>query len=103
MLSTLTNKLNIKLYKENKMKVILVATLGALFFTGFMAQADEKYSHFPSLEAPTTSAALCNLAAFKEKLQAITAKKELSPVDMVKVHELTYIPVPLQSALSELS
>ncbi len=72
------------------MKAILVATIGSLLFTGFMAQADEKYSHFPSLEAPTTSAALCNLATFNEKLQAIATKKELSPEDMVKVHELTY-------------
>ena len=55
-----------------------------------VAQADEKYNHFPSLEAPTSTVALCNLATFNEKLAAITNKDKLTTEDMVKVHELTY-------------
>ena len=72
------------------MKTHLLTIAGLIFFTTSVAHADEKYSHFPSLQAPTTSAALCNLAAYNQKLQAIVNKKELSPEDMVKVHELTY-------------
>lgn len=54
------------------------------------AHAGEKYNHFPSLDAPNSSVALCNLAKFNQNLQAITKKAEISPEDMVKVHELTY-------------
>lgn len=68
----------------------LSATVGCLLLTASVAQADEKYSHFPSLDAPTTTAALCNLATFNQKLQVIAKKKALTPEDMVKVHELTY-------------
>ena len=72
------------------MKKILASTGSALLLITTMAQADEKYSHFPSLDAPNTSVALCNLAKFNEKLQTIANKKKLTPEDMVKVHELTY-------------
>lgn len=54
------------------------------------ATAGEKYDHFPSLEAPDTQTAICNLLAFNQKLSAITNKEQLTPEDMVKVHELTY-------------
>ena len=72
------------------MKKLLTATISALLVTSIVAQADEEYRHFPSLEAPNTGVALCNLAKFNEKLQAIANKKEITPEDMVKVHELTY-------------
>lgn len=72
------------------MKKFLVATASFICLASLVAKADEKYSHFPSLKAPTTSAALFNLTAYNQKLQAIVNKKELSPEDMVKVHELTY-------------
>lgn len=52
--------------------------------------ADEKYNHFPSLDAPDLKTALCNLKSYNDKLLAITKHESLSAVDMVKVHELTY-------------
>lgn len=70
------------------MKKQLVAL--ASFLLVSTVQADDDYKHFPSLDAPNTQVALCNLAAFNEKLAAIANKKELTPEDMVKVHELTY-------------
>jgi len=68
----------------------LTATASFLLLTAWSVNAEEKYSHFPSLEAPTTSVALCNLAAYNEKLQEIVNKETLTPEDMVKVHEITY-------------
>ncbi len=77
--------------KENEMKKLIILITGsAIFFNADIAKAEEKYTHFPSLDAPTTSIALCNLVAFNEKLQVIAEKKELTPEDMVKVHEITY-------------
>lgn len=72
------------------MKKLLIATASLMFFTAVNVQADEKYSHFPSLKADNTSAALCNLSKYNEKLQAIVNKQKLTTEDMVKVHELTY-------------
>lgn len=67
-----------------------LATVFASFLFVSAVQADDDYKHFPSLDAPNTQIALCNLATFNEKLAAIANKKELTPEDMVKVHELTY-------------
>ena len=64
-----------------------IASLGVLLSN---AQADEKYSHFPSLESADTASALCNLEVFNKKLQTLIKKDKLTPEDMVKVHELTY-------------
>jgi len=72
------------------MKKTTVATIAAFVLSVSSAQAEEKYSHFPSLASENTSAALCNLEKYNEKLQAIVSKKALTPEDMVKVHELTY-------------
>lgn len=72
------------------MKKLLIMTTSAFCLNIGTVQAEEKYNHFPALDAPTTSAALCNLAAYNERLKAIVNKKSLTPEDMVKVHELTY-------------
>lgn len=52
--------------------------------------AEEKANHFPSLESPDVHTALCNIQAYNEKITAITSKPEMTALDMVKVHELTY-------------
>ncbi len=72
------------------MKKTITIAIASLLFTLPNAQADETYSHFPSLASEDTSEALCNLAKFNEKLQTIVKKETLTPEDMVKVHELTY-------------
>ena len=81
---------------------IMVAFLGAP-----VSFADEKYDHFPSLDAPDVKTAYCNLAEFNEKLSAIVNKPELSAEDMVKVHELTYTlenaVIRLQTTLKDLA
>lgn len=71
------------------MKKQLAAAVASLLLVATV-NADENYSHFPSLDAPDTQTALCNLTKFNEKLASIANKKELTPEDMVKVHELTY-------------
>lgn len=70
------------------MKKILLTTL-SLFMAAELA-ADEEYNHFPSLDAPNTAVAVCNLNKFNAKLANIVNQSEISVEDMVKVHELTY-------------
>jgi len=72
------------------MKKIITTAIGSLLFVSSMVQSDERYTHFPSLESPDTSVALCNLVKFNKKLKVIANKKDMTPEDMVKVHELTY-------------
>lgn len=72
------------------MNKLMTVVIGCLMFGATSANADEKYNHFPSLEAPNTKVALCNLVKFNDKLSAIANKSKLTPEDMVKVHELTY-------------
>jgi hypothetical protein len=76
-------------YSESKMKKILITTL-AILTCASVTHAEEKYSHFPSLEATNIQTALCNIKSYNEKLAAITSKSELTTEDMVKVHEQTY-------------
>lgn len=70
-------------------KTVKLACVSALLMIS-SAQADDDYDHFPSLQAPDLRTALCNLRSYNKKLSEITSKTELSAVDMVKVHELTY-------------
>lgn len=77
----------------------LITLFTPLLFVVAPIQAEENYQHFPALAAPDTHVALCNLRAFNEKLNAILSKEELTPEDMVKVHELTYT---LENALMRL-
>jgi len=81
------------------MKALVKAAAAAGILLLPQALADEKYDHFPSLDAPDVATALCNLQNYNEKLSAITKQKELDAADMVKVHELTYT---LENALARL-
>jgi hypothetical protein len=70
------------------MNQITLLAIGAVICSS--VQTGENYDHFPSLEAPNTAVALCNLSTFNAKLVAITQQASISTEDMVKVHELTY-------------
>ena len=72
------------------MKKRLTPVITSLLLTTTVQADNDEYRHFPSLEAPNTAVALCNITKFNQKLQAIANKPNLSPEDMVKVHELTY-------------
>ena len=67
----------------------ITAILG-FAITSISTVASEDGNHFPSLDAPNTTVAVCNLNNYNEKLKTILAKSELSDLDMLKVHELTY-------------
>lgn len=64
--------------------------LSILLTTMFSAQADDNYGHFPALDSTDINTALCNIQSYNEKLAAITSKPELTTLDMLTVHELTY-------------
>lgn len=72
------------------MNKTFTSTMSFLLLTSFAGNAEEKYNHFPSLNAETTSDALCNLTVYNERLKELVNRKSLTPEDMVKVHELTY-------------
>lgn len=72
------------------MKKLLLSAVSISFLVAPTLSADEDYDHFPALQAPDTSVAICNLNNFNAKLQAILNKPQIGVEDMVKVHELTY-------------
>ena len=91
--------MNENAYPGKTMKPYSSALLFCLITFASTAVADERYNHFPSLEASDLKTALCNLKSYNGKLSAITSKDKLSAVDMVKVHELTYT---LENALQKM-
>lgn len=72
------------------MKKIIITGASFILFATVNTKADEKFDHFPSVAAPNTQVALCNLASFNKQLGLLANKKALSAEEMVKVHELTY-------------
>jgi small-conductance mechanosensitive channel len=64
------------------------------------AFADSKNQHFASLASPDIQTAKCNIQTYNDKLDALTQKTDITALDMVKVHELTYT---LEDALKRLS
>jgi septal ring factor EnvC (AmiA/AmiB activator) len=80
-------------------KTALFTSALGLFALSPLAQADHDMGHFPALQADTIQTALCNMQSYQKNLAEITAKEELTTLDMVKVHELTYT---LENALQRL-
>lgn len=70
-----------------------------LLFNSSLAFSKSSEQHFASLSSPDIKTAKCNIKAYNEKLNALTTKSEISAIDMVKVHELTYT---LEDALKRL-
>lgn len=79
--------------------------LSMLFASAFLALAlagtanAERPDHFRGKSAETLSEAVANFSEYNQKLAAIVAQNELTPADMVKVHELTYT---LENALEKI-
>lgn len=71
-----------------------LCTLGAFSYAG----ATEN-NHFPSVASPDLPSAVCNLKDYNVKLNQILSNADLSPLDMVKIHELTYT---LETAVAQL-
>lgn len=79
-------------------KIILAAALCVV--TSFALHAGDKYQHFPSLDSPDLSAALCNLQQYNDKISRLVNQPSPTVEDMVKIHELTYT---LENALKQIS
>lgn len=78
----------------------LVAAFGLSMATPLMADHHgEKVEHFKGKASPTLEAAVKNFSETNKELEALLAKPELSPADLVKVHELTYT---LENALKKI-
>lgn len=73
-------------------KIKLKGFLFTLFSIALVnsASADSDAQHFPAIESKSLVEAKCNLSAYQTKLSAILEKSEITPLDAVKVHELTY-------------
>ncbi|MFC3094566.1 hypothetical protein DRW07_13245 [Alteromonas sediminis] len=81
------------------MKQLITLSLATGLLLSASAYAEEKYDHFPSLEAPDVATALCNIQTYNEKLAALTSAENIDTASMVKIHELTYT---LENALARL-
>jgi len=80
------------------LSMLLAGTFLALSLTG-TAHA-ERPDHFRGKPAETLSDAVANFSEYNQKLSTIVAQNDLTPADMVKVHELTYT---LENALKKIS
>lgn len=76
-----------------------VLTFTAVGFTGAVLASDDRPDHFKGVPSETLEAAVGNFSEYNKKLAEILAKDELTPEDMVHVHELTYT---LENALEKL-
>ena len=68
---------------------LLLITAAVSTITSTAVLASES-SHFEPVASPDLASALCNLTTYNAELSAIKDKTELTTLDMVKVHELTY-------------
>ncbi|AMN47424.1 hypothetical protein ACG33_10010 [Steroidobacter denitrificans] len=80
------------------LSLLFAGALLALSLTG-AAQA-ERPDHFRGKPAATLSEAVSNFSEYNQKLAALVAQNDLTPADMVKVHELTYT---LENALKKIN
>ena len=77
---------------------LLLVTAAVSTITNTAVLASES-SHFEPVASPDLASALCNLTTYNAELSAIKDKTELTTLDMVKVHELTYT---LEQAVAQL-
>lgn len=76
--------------------LLITAVVSTIISTAVLASES---SHFEPVASPDLTSALCNLFTYNAELSAITDKTELTTLDMVKVHELTYT---LEQAVAQL-
>jgi len=77
----------------------LLLIIAAVFTITSTAVFASESSHFEPVASPDLTSALCNLTTYNAELSAIKDKTELTTLDMVKVHELTYT---LEQAVAQL-
>lgn len=77
--------------------MLLAATLFALSASG--SAFAQRPDHFKGKKAETLNEAVANFSEYNKKLSTILAKRDLTPTDMAKVHELTYT---LENALNNI-
>ncbi|MFV0456769.1 MAG: DUF6746 family protein [Pseudomonas sp.] len=83
------------------MKNLSMLFTGAVLTLGLASAAHaDRPDHFKGKPAETLSAAVVNFSDYNQQLAAVLAKDKLEPVDMAKVHELTYT---LENALEKIS
>jgi small-conductance mechanosensitive channel len=83
---------------SNRTSLRLISVISLLLTAQVFAES--KNQHFASLASPDIQTAKCNIQTYNEKLDALTQKSDITTLDMVKIHELTYT---LEDALKRLS
>lgn len=82
------------------MKYTILAAILTMSVFATPVGASEKPEHFPAVDSKDLKSAVCNLQGFSQALSNLTEQNEMSSLDMVKVHELTYT---LEQAIAKLN
>jgi len=81
----------------------LKSLAGGLLLIALFAHAavasDERYSHFQPVPSNSLEEAVANLGEYNRHLEAIVQQEQLSAMDVVNIHQLTYT---LETALERL-
>lgn len=74
--------------------------VAALLAFGSATLADDRPSHYEGLSADDLQTAVKNFSTYNAKLEALLAKKHLTPEDLAAIHEMTYT---LENALGRIT
>lgn len=72
----------------------------SLTLLGGTAHAEKRVDHFKGKPSATLEQAVANFSSENERLKVLLSKKELTPQDLIAIHELTYT---LEAALAKIN
>ena len=79
--------------------ILAIATLLAQFSYSAVVQASERPNHFKGQEISNATQARSYYQEYNNKLKVLLAQTELSPAQLLEIHEITYT---LENALAKL-
>ena len=82
----------------------IAAVFLSLTLLGGTADAEQRVDHFKGKPSATLEQAVANFSSENDRLRVLLSKKELSPQDLIAIHELTYtLEVALAKINTEMS
>lgn len=79
---------------------VIAAAFLSLTLLGGTAHAEKRVDHFKGKPSATLEQAVANFSSENERLKVRLSKKELTPQDLITIHELTYT---LEAALAKIN
>lgn len=78
----------------------IAAAFLSMTLLGGTAYAEKRVEHFKGKPSETLQQAVANFSSENERLKVLLSKKELTPQDLIAIHELTYT---LEVALAKIN